>query len=188
MKTVVVLVVLAGVGIGAFLLLGGRDFGVDGKNPLGTWEEIRGWLVEREMKPRPMERREAAAVLGEELAGREDVTITRFDDFIPNFQAFVAVARDRSDRVVGVGGVTQSKLLEYSTVGARSVAFLAHYWVAVTGEEPIFRDEAYGANEGQVRSVARHRGPGVEASWIKDWGGGLALAYNVADRFALTVR
>ena len=65
---------------------------------------------------------------------------------------------------------------------------LAHFWVAVTGEKPDFREEPFGDGDRQVWLKAMCRKPGIRGTWIKDWGGDIVLAAKVADKIVLQLR
>lgn len=187
MKALVGLLVVAGIGVGAFLLIGGESFGVGSDQPLGSLTEIEAWLREREFIRKELDPADLEVVFGEDMTGREGISAAEYLDHIPGLRAHVVIVTDEAGRLLGVGGHTRSGMLEYSEVGPSSAAFLAKYWVAISGAKPTFREEAWGTGDREKHLVARYRKGRVRGRWIKDWGGGIAIAARVTDRFAVVL-
>lgn len=192
MKAVVVILVLAVVGGGAYLLFsGGPDFGTEPAHPLGTWEKLTAYTADHELTP-------GGAVAAGEFGGffaeldegmreREDLNGAKYLDRVPGYPHYVLVVRDPAGKVVAVGGQFRSGLLEFSTGGSRSNVMLAKLWLAVTGAEPKFEKRMFGANAGQDYLHAEVKGSGYRALWKKEGPDGLGLPHQTVDKVAFVV-
>lgn len=183
MKGFVVVVVLAAVAaVAYFFLFSGSAYGVCADHPLGTFEAIDAYFSERDLHAQPLEYKLSRQLFGDDLADREDLTATEWVDCVPRYRHSVAVLRDPRGRVIAVGGRFRSSMLEFSTVGARSTAFMAKLWLEVAGGKPVFRDEQFASGAGMVRMRAKFQKGLLTGTWVKDWGGGLRLSHQVVDQ------
>lgn len=143
------------VGIPAFLLLEGGTFGVSEQHPLGQFECIEAWLLDRGFHKKLLEAVDAHDATGGERFEYLDVERTRAYDH-PHW---VRVHLDPTGLVRRVRASFFSGDDEMRHPRTPVESFVGRLWVEAAGDKPRFEDE----RSGKGRHMRFHRVADFEA-------------------------
>jgi hypothetical protein len=131
----------------AWILLEGIDFGIDSKNPLGTFSKMDEYLREKGCKKGTIQLDTPDTFTLDSHALLKDLTCYEYADPKSGGQAslryHVVIGVDAGGKVRCVGGRFMSRSGGFSTSGPASEEFLATYFEKHVGKRPTFekRDE-----------------------------------------------
>ncbi len=190
-RLIVIAAALAVMGVPAYLWVAGSIFGVSAKHPLGRFDLIDGWLVDKGFTKSKGEggggsergsgggrggergsdaKQRLGDLFGAELEDAEILTYEHeYKDHITGGRTSrVIVLRSRDGDVRGIAAMFMSGREEMRDPTCRGEAMLGTLWLEITGTKPAFEERMRGKGRfARMERVATLRQGRAQGTWRK---------------------
>lgn len=187
MKALVTVLVVAAA-VAAFFLVGGGDsFAVTGSQPLGSFDAIDSYLVEKGLKKKKVDQEQVDRVFGRDVLDiTESGEAYTYMDKVSGYKTYSIVVTNGSGKVIAVGAKMRSGTKEFSKMGSKTETFIAAHWIAVAGGPPKLETKYEDVGVEQQYRIGTFSKGRTKGVWRKDPGGAtLDLPHQISDRVTL---